>query len=632
MIAGCGSFEFTARPLALACLFGSLDVVKTLVENGATFAYEYSAAMKRKYGAAFATNYSQYPVSYSSLIAKTSVNAYNPMLFASTQEYHFGTLPTLPAQENSGAVRADIAEYLLGQEQVRFNASEAMSCAILWGCTELAERLKNLGVQLSVAVMRGLMNTAASIERNECMLSLPLLTADKCLYALKTFTELLAPRDKKVILIQKSFEEKNSVLLDGSVLSFVLSQTDTSKLTKSKLMELAIMKDDVQAVAVLVEAGVIKSASQRDKAIQYAMDNKKTQALSWLMDYKNKTADLAAEAAKKEAKEMRELMEDPNSVSALKKIWSYKKREDGTLQITSYKGDADDVEIPAKIGKSMVTSIGEEAFYASEYGRAKNWKIRRKIKRVVIPEGVKEICASAFCFCESLETLVVPESLESIASNAFNRCPKLVDEAGCLIINGVLCDYSDPTGKWEHIVIPEGVKKIGHSALKSEWSTSPGKRIKSITLPESLEVIGQQAFEGLSALSSIRIPAGVKTIEAGAFMKTGLQTVEFAEGVETIGEAAFAVTQLTLLRLPESLKTIGKRALYNCPKLRDLYIPATLTNIGEELLGNYGDSSEYSWNQYRPSGVYVYTPAGSAAEEHMKNYNGVYVSHDDTEE
>jgi hypothetical protein len=290
------------------------------------------------------------------------------------------------------------------------------------------------------------------------------------------------------------------------------------------------------------------------------------------------------------------------------------------------------VEIPAKIGKSIVTSIGAEAFSASEYGRAKNWKQRRKIKRIVIPEGVREIGASAFNLCESLQTLMIPRSAERIDSSAFNRCPKLVDQAGCVIINDVLYDYTDPTGKWEHIVVPEGVKKIGDNAFKAMWSSSAEKRIKSIVLPESLEVIGRCAFEGLSALRSIRIPAGVKTIEAGAFLKTGLESVEFSEGVESIGEAAFAATDLAMVRLPKSLVSIGSKALYNCPKLRDLYIPATLVTIGEKLLGDYGDVNEYAWGQYRPNGIYVYTPAGSAAEEHMKNYVSVYVSNEYNEE
>ena len=632
IIAGCGTFEFTARALGVACIYASLDMVKLLVENGATFDYEYSSAFKRKYGAAFSTNYSQYPVSYSSLIANHDINVYNPMIFASIKEYHFGELPQYSAKENSEETRADIAEYLCSAESAKFLAAEAMSCAILWGSTVVAERLRKLGTKLTVGALIGLTDTAASIERNEYMLCLSALPREKCLYALKTFSELLGEYDKKIILTQKSFEAENSSLIDAEVVEFVFTNTDTSKLTKSKLMELAMERDDTRALAVLVNAGTIKNTAQREKAIKFAMDNKKTESLAWLLDYKNRTSDPIAEAAKEEEKVFRELMEDPNSVSALKKKWSYKKLEDGTLQITSYKGDEEEVVIPATIGKAKVTSIGKDAFYASEYSRFKNWEARRKIRSISIPEGVTEIGENAFSLCESLETLLVPASMKKIGTGAFNRCSKLRNKEGFIIFNDVVYDYVSPKGKCDKIVITEGVKKIGEKAFYSKWSSDVLKNVQSLILPESLEEIGESAFEGLSGLKHIRLPERLHTIGRRAFAESGLEKITFSGGLKYIREAAFYATKFVELRLPESLESIGPRALYGCAKLRDLYIPASLGKIGKELLGNYGEAEGYVWNEYRPGGLYVYTPAGSAAEEHMKNYSSVFVSNDYPEE
>ena len=628
VISGCGKFEFTARALGLACLYSSVDMVKLLVENGATFAYVYNPTYKRKYGAAYATRTNQYPVNYSKLIAKAGINIYNPIVFASLLEYHFGDLPACKAAENTEEVRADIAQYLLTAETAKFNGPMAMSYAILWGNTVLAERMKTLGVALGRDAIVGLTDTAASIERNEFMLCLGELPPEKCLYALKTFAELL--KEKKIILTQKSFEEDKSSLLNADVLAFVFANTETGKLTKSKLLELTIDRQDVQAMEVLVNAGVFKTTAQRDKAIAYAMENKKTEALAWLMDYKNKTADLAAEAAKKEEKALKELLEDPNSVSALKKKWGYKKLEDGTLQITSYKGEEEEVEVPAMIGKAKVTSIGEEAFYASQYGRSKNWEARAKIRSIVIPEGVVEIGNKAFALCAALEKLVIPASVKKFGENVFLRCPKLRDAQGFLIINAMLHMYESPSGNYEEVVIPEGVREIAPYAFHARWSTDPFKRIKRITLPESLERIGESAFEGLEKLTQITIPAGVKIIGKRAFADSGLVNVLFSEGLEEIQEEAFLDSKLEQLHLPRSLVSIGTKALYRCRKLRDLYISADLKQIGEELLGSYGEAEQYSWGKYYPAGVYVYTPAGSAAEAHMKNYTSVYVKNEDS--
>jgi len=627
VISGCGSFEFTARALGLACLYSTLDMVKLLVENGATFAYTYDSSLKRKYGAAYSTKYSQYPVSYSALIAKTDINIYNPIMFASVHSYQFGELPKITVPGNPGDVRADIAAYLVTVPSACFNAAEAMCCALRWGCTELAQRLKDLGTPLCVTAKPSLAETAASADRNEYLLCLAALPPEKCLFALKMFAELLG--ENQIILTQKVFETENSPFLDAEVIRFVFTHTDTSKLTKSKLVESATDRDDVSAVEALVGAGVFKNTAQRDKAIRYAMDSKKTQVLAWLMDYKNKTADLAAEAAKKEQKEMRELMEDPNSVSAMKKIWGYKKLEDGTLQITSYKGSDIHVEIPAKIGKAMVTVIGEEAFSGSEYGRWKNHMERRRIQSITIPEGVVEIGDSAFSMCESLETLVLPLSVKRVGTYAFSRCARLRDANGFVILNNTVYTYVDPTNTYDALVVPEGVTKIAPNAFKPHWSSDSCAKIQRIVLPESLVEIGDSAFEGLKQLTTVHIPAGVKVIGKRAFALTGLTSISFSEGLRHIGESAFTVTPLVQVRLPESLESIGPRAFYSCSKLRDLFISASLKTIGEELLGNYGDSSTYSWDTYHPSGVYVYTTPGSAAEEHMKQYGGVYVTYEE---
>ena len=71
---------------------------------------------------------------------------------------------------------------------------------------------------------------------------------------------------------------------------------------------------------------------------------------------------LSAAVKKAEQKMMRELNANPNSVTEMKKIWGYEKRKDGTLVITRYKGSNTKIEVPEKIGSSIVTEIGNKAF------------------------------------------------------------------------------------------------------------------------------------------------------------------------------------------------------------------------------------------------------------------------------
>lgn len=144
---------------------------------------------------------------------------------------------------------------------------------------------------------------------------------------------------------------------------------------------------------------------------------------------------LAAEQAEKErkAKEKREkALEDFKKTGELppgiaKELWSYKKRSDGTLCITSWKGECgkmktnggvgfegkpEDVVIPRMIGKTAVTAL-EYTFHTTRIGSINNVWQRRYMQAVIVPEGVEEI-GDAFDGCFRLRRLVLPASLKKI--------------------------------------------------------------------------------------------------------------------------------------------------------------------------------------------------------------------------
>lgn len=624
VIEGCGEFEFTPRALGLACLYSDVEMVKLLVENGATFKYKYDPSLKRKYGAAYATKYTPYPVNYSELIARTDIDVYNPMIFASTHDYHFGTLPKISAKENSEEVRADIAEYLVSEKKAEFDSIAALFYAILWGSTKVAQRLMEKGVTLPSRYLSDLYDTGSSISRNEVLVTLPRLSEKKCIYAMKSFVHLLEGTGKQMILTQRVFDDNprgKNAMLNAEVLECLFAETDTSKINKSKVLEMVIDTDDVKALKAAMDTGVIKTTTQRDKAIAYATKNKKNDVLAWLMDYKNRTADVAVEAAKEEKKMMRELTENPNSVSALKKKWGYKKLDDGTLVISSYKGADEIVEVPSMIGKSTVTAIGNDAFSASSWARSNNQENRSRIKTVILPEGIQEIGEDAFRECVSLETIIIPSTLKRIKERAFWSCkrlkeieipgnvnvsgrvffdcPSLFDQNGFIIINGVLYLHNPGKKTTDNVVIPDNIKVIGEGAFAKE------------------------------DIKEICIPAGVKRIRKGAFENTKLEKIVFTEGLTHIEASAFSGTKIEEIHIPNSVTSIGANAFDSCSELKDIYISSNVKTIGKDLLGVDDNYNGYdSWRKFKPSGIYVHTPAGSVAAEYMKRYSGVFVAND----
>ena len=96
--------------------------------------------------------------------------------------------------------------------------------------------------------------------------------------------------------------------------------------------------------------------------------------------------------------------------------------------------------------------------------------------------------------------------------------------------------------------------------------------LESVTLPENLETIADDAFKS-SGLKSIAIPAKVKTIGKSAFeYSAALATADFsgASALETIGNSSFASTALTAVVIPASVKTIEQYAFANNAQLASL--------------------------------------------------------------
>ncbi len=97
--------------------------------------------------------------------------------------------------------------------------------------------------------------------------------------------------------------------------------------------------------------------------------------------------------------------------------------------------------------------------------------------------------------------------------------------------------------------------------------TGPGG---AVTIPSTIKgltvsAIGQNAFRYQFNVTSVIIPNTVTTIEASAFVVSGLTNATIPEGVLTIGESAFSYTSLANVGIPASVTNIQVRGI--CPNL-----------------------------------------------------------------
>ena len=106
---------------------------------------------------------------------------------------------------------------------------------------------------------------------------------------------------------------------------------------------------------------------------------------------------------------------------------------------------------------------------------------------------------------------------------------------------------------------------------------------KNVSVPNTVEVIGESAFEDNTNIELVVLPNSVKRIEKYAFWGCdNLDTVVLGKGLNAVEDYAFAGCKgLKQITIPSNVKSIGVQAFGDCVNLRDVSIPPETTSIHE---------------------------------------------------
>ena len=175
-----------------------------------------------------------------------------------------------------------------------------------------------------------------------------------------------------------------------------------------------------------------------------------------------------------------------------------------------------------------VTALGDEAFH------------RAIITSLVLPTGIQTVGEYCFNTAKLPISLTLPDSLKTIKYGAF-----------CSAMNIV------------HISIPAATENIGIRALSVAG-------LQSITV--------DTANEHYISIDGVLYTKDTTKLLQCPAAKTGTFTIP--NGVKYVEELAFEVSKLQTVIMPNGVNIIKSCAFSECDNLRNLNIPATVTNLG----------------------------------------------------
>ncbi|MBE6773848.1 MAG: hypothetical protein E7544_06455 [Ruminococcaceae bacterium] len=157
---------------------------------------------------------------------------------------------------------------------------------------------------------------------------------------------------------------------------------------------------------------------------------------------------------------------------------------------------------------------------------------------------------------------------------------------GCLSVagEGKLPDYDDEnSAPWKNYSgsIVE-VNVIGEITRLGAYFFSNLRKMTTVTLPDTVEEIGERCFYLATSLEKFDCPENLLTIEECAFMNAGFSEFNYNDKIYTIGLYAFMYcSNLTEGVIPATAKNVVRFPYYDCAKLKKITVEEGITYVAD---------------------------------------------------
>lgn len=213
----------------------------------------------------------------------------------------------------------------------------------------------------------------------------------------------------------------------------------------------------------------------------------------------------------------------------------------------------------------------------------------KNLRNIIFPKGMRKIGEYAFRGAGLSGALVIPEGVTYIGISAFNNWD--AGEGAHMYLTSLslptTLEYIGETAFRNNkfnceLSLPDEVKVIGDYAFEECYYL-----YGELRLPSGLEELGNSAFSGCRFTGPLIIPAGIKKIEG--LCGSLFSTVALPDGLEILGDYALGGNWIQTpnkmqgeLDIPRTVRSIGKQA-FSKTQFSHIILPEGLTEISEGL-------------------------------------------------
>ena len=227
------------------------------------------------------------------------------------------------------------------------------------------------------------------------------------------------------------------------------------------------------------------------------------------------------------------------------------------------------------------------------------------LKEITVPETVATIEGYLFDGCTSLKKAVINGGSNNIGEFIFNGCTALeeltlpyagfslesvnAEKPSASLTNLFSAASYDNTYQVTNSYgsvryIPESLKSITITGGKNipAFAFEGMSKVTSVTVPDSVEFVGQNAFLECSSLEYFKMPSAITYIDDSAFAGCAKIDVDIPQKTTFIGMNAFAgCKSIKEINVPETVKILGTYSFSNCTSLKKAVVKGCNNGIAD---------------------------------------------------